>query len=140
MRAKKLPDLKENFKFEAPIFSAAVRGAGKLSVSNISSVDLFSMLVPKNSQMYMVQVSGESMKDEGIYNGDILIVDRNEQAKEGSVVIAAVNGEMLVKTYRIIDGCVYLFSANRNFLPIEIYPDWSLEIQGVVKHCIHNMV
>ncbi len=139
-KANKLPNLKENFKFEAPILPASIRGGKQLTAVNMSSLDLYSLLVPKTSGIFMVQVSGESMIDEGIYNHDILIVDKNEQPSNGQVVIAALNGELLVKTYREIDGKVYLFSANKNFLPIEIFPDWAFEIQGLVKYCIHNMV
>lgn len=140
MRAKKLPGLKETYKFEAPMLPASIRGGEKVSATNFSSVDLYSLLIPKNGNTFMVQVSGESMIDEGIYHGDILIVNKNEKPREGQIVIAALNGEMLVKIYREIEGKVYLFSANQHFLPIEIFPDWSFEIQGLVKHVIHKMV
>jgi SOS-response transcriptional repressor LexA len=46
---------------------------------------------------------------------------------------------MAVKTFRFINDRVYLFSANKNFLPIEIKPYWSFEIQGVVKYVIHDV-
>lgn len=139
-KAKRMPDLKTNFKFEAPMLPASSRGSKKSSTVNFSSVDLYSLLVPNSKNIFMVQVSGESMIDEGIYNGDILIVDKSRAPRSGQIVIAALNGEMLVKTYKEIDGKVYLISANKNFLPIEVFPDWALEIQGVVKHCIHNML
>lgn len=139
MKAKKLPKFKENYKFEAPIFPAAIRGGGNITSATISSVDLYSLLLPKSGNYFMVQVSGESMIEDNIYHGDILIVDKNSTPQDGQVVIASLNGEMLVKRYKVIEDKVYLFSANSRFLPIEIFPDWSFEIQGVVKHCIHDM-
>lgn len=139
MRAKKLPRFKESYKFEAPIFPAAVRGGGNVTSADISPFNICSLLLPDRGKYFMVQVSGESMVDKNIYHGDILIVDRNSTPQDGQIVIASLNGEMLVKIYRVIEGKVYLFSANSRFLPIEVFPDWSLEIQGVVKHCIRNV-
>lgn len=79
------------------------------------------------------------MINESIFSGDLLIVKRNEQPKDGKIVIAALNGEMAVKIYRVMEDGIYLFSANDKFLPIEIKPFWNFEIQGVVKHIIHNV-
>ncbi len=87
----------------------------------------------------MVRVAGDSMVNENIYEGDILVVNQDEKPSDGKVVIAALNGEMAVKTLRIIEGTVYLFSANKRFLPIEILPFWEFEIQGVVKHVIKSL-
>jgi len=88
---------------------------------------------------YIVGVSGESMIDENIFQGDFLIVNRTEVPKNGSVVIASLNGELLVKTYRIIEDKEYLFSANSKFLPIQIKPFWEFQIQGVVKHVVRDI-
>lgn len=140
MRAKKLPNIREKYSFEAPVFPAHFKAGKRITTEKINSLDLVQMLIPKRGNYFMVQVAGESMKDENIYNGDILIVEKSNTPKDGDIVVAALNGEMLVKKYRVINGRVYLFSANNKFLPIEIYPDWNFEIQGIVRHCIHNMV
>ncbi|GAB1371947.1 translesion error-prone DNA polymerase V autoproteolytic subunit [Candidatus Kapaibacterium sp.] len=131
MKVKKVVELKSIFSFEAPLLAANVK------TSDTQMLDLNSTLAPNPDDIYLVRVTGESMINEGIFNGDILVVNRNETPKDGKVVIAALNGEMAVKTYRIIEGKVYLFSANEKFLPIEIMPFWQFEIQGVVKHVIH---
>jgi len=140
MRAKKLPELKNVYNFEAPLLTATIRGGCHISAKNIPSLDLNALLAPNSDDVYMVQVSGESMIDEGISDGDILIVNKCNIPRDGSVIIASLNGSLLVKTYREISGKVYLISANNNFLPIEVFPDWALEIQGVVKYVIHNLV
>ncbi len=139
MRAKKLPELTNKYDFVAPLLPASNRGGSRITAQNIPSLDLNLLLAPKSDNVYMVQVSGESMLDEGIFDGDILIVNRCNTPRDGSVVIASLNGSLLVKTYREINGKVYLFSANDKFLPIEVFPDWALEIQGVVKYVIHNL-
>ncbi len=136
MKVNKLVELKSNFSFEAPIMPTRISDN---SNQNLQMYDLNSVLAPNPSDVYLVRVTGESMINEGIFDGDILIVNKNEKPKDGKVVIAALNGEMAVKTYRIIEDKVYLFSANEKFLPIEIKPFWQFEIQGVVKHVIHNV-
>jgi DNA polymerase V len=138
MRVKKQSEIKHTYKFEAPFVSASARSkAGEKMIEG--NLDILEFLAPRPESLYLVKVNGESMKDEHIYDSDVLIVDRDETPRDGLIVIAALNGELLVKTYRIINGDAYLFSANSNFLPIKILPVWDLQIQGVVKHVIRNM-
>ncbi len=131
MKVRKVVELKSAFSFEAPLMASMD--------SSTQMFDLKSVLAPKPGDVYLVRVTGESMINEGIFDGDILVVNKSEQARDGKVVIAALNGEMAVKSYREIEGKVYLFSANEKFLPIEILPFWQFDIQGVVKHVIHNV-
>lgn len=138
MRVNNKLEIKQNYNFEGKFVSASsiTKRAEKLIEGHL---DLLEYLAPEPNSLYMVKVNGESMKDEGINDGDILLVDKKSVPKDGLVVIAALNGEMLVKTYRVIDNHAYLFSANDNFLPIKILPIWDLTIQGVVKHVIKNL-
>jgi DNA polymerase V len=87
----------------------------------------------------MVHVNGESMIDENIDDGDILIVDSGAQPYDGKIVVASLNGELTVKTFREKKGRAWLISANKKFLPIEIGELVQFEIQGVVKHVIKKM-
>jgi DNA polymerase V len=64
-------------------------------------LDLNLHLAPNPKDIYLVRVNGESMIDEKIYHGDVLIVNKNEKPKDGKVVIAALNGEMAVKNFQI---------------------------------------
>ncbi|MDX9791494.1 MAG: S24 family peptidase [Candidatus Kapabacteria bacterium] len=137
MKVKNIVELKSTFSFEAPLLRA--EGVNISVNPNSQMFDLNSVLAPKPDDVFLVRVSGESMIDEGIYDGDILVVNKNERPKDGKVVIAALNGEMAVKTFRTIEGKTYLFSANSKFLPFEIMPFWQFEIQGIVKHVIHNV-
>lgn len=137
LKVQKIVELKTNYSFEAPIITTERNIPLKDKVQGL--LDLNSYLTPIPENHYLVRVSGESMINEGIYNGDILVVNKKELPKDGKVVIAALNGEMAVKTYRTIEGTVYLFSANEKFLPIEIKPFWEFKIQGVVKHVIHSV-
>ncbi len=128
------------YAFETEVYKTAIPlGLAKKNGSGIRKIDLKAYLTPNPKNTYLVRVVGDSMIEEGIDAGDILVVDSSEEPKNGKVVIAAVNGELAVKTLRVIDGAIYLFSANKNFLPIEIKPFWRFEIQGVVKHVIKDL-
>ncbi|MFP4529127.1 MAG: LexA family protein [Candidatus Kapaibacterium sp.] len=140
MKVKKIVELKSRFSFEAPILPARIKKMRTIPAADSKEVlDLNQLLAPIPANYYLVRVNGESMIDEGILDGDILVVDRSAVPADGKVVIAALNGELAVKTFRVIDGSVYLFSANKKFLPIEIKPFWEFEIQGVVRHVIRKL-
>jgi DNA polymerase V len=86
-----------------------------------------------------VKVNGESMIGSGINDGDTLIVHSKSQPKSGEIVIASLNGNLLVKRFEMIEGKVYLIASNDQFLPIEIFPFEQFQIQGVVQHVIHQI-
>lgn len=140
MKADRLLEVKSYYSFEAPVFSASVpAGKEKDRKTSLITLDLNSFLAPVPDDIFLVHVNGESMIDENIYDGDILIVNSREAARDGKIVIAALNGELAVKQYRILDDIPYLVSANKNFLPIEIKPFMEFQVQGVVKHVIHSL-
>lgn len=139
MKATKIAELNTQYSFEAPFVSTKEDDAVNNKVRNKEYLDLNKYLAPKPEDIYLVKVNGESMIDENIYHGDVLVVNRKEKPKDGKVVIAALNGEMAVKKYRLVNNTTYLFSANEKFLPIEIKPFWNFEIQGVVKYVIHDV-
>lgn len=102
-------------------------------------LDLNQLLAPQPNKLFIVQVTGESMIDENIFDGDLLLVDKYDTPNDGKIIIASINGELVVKKLKKIDGKIYLFSANAKFLPIEILPLYNFQIQGVVKHVIHSV-
>ena len=88
---------------------------------------------------FFVRVAGDSMIDAGIHHGDILIVDRSLDAEPGRVVIAVVEGEMLVKRLRRLGGRLALLSENENYPPLELREGVDLIIWGVVTYVIHPL-
>lgn len=104
-----------------------------------TSLDLASFLVPNPPATFFIRVSGESMRDAGIFPDDILIVDRSLEATNGDVVVAAVDGEFTVKRLYKSRGVVELRPENKRFSPIRLEGDAELVIWGVVKKVIHNV-
>jgi DNA polymerase V len=140
MKAKKLNDIKQVYEFEAPVFEANPTAGKESSLGKtINSLNLNDLLAPSPERIFLVQVNGESMINESIFDGDILVVDKDDTVSDGKIVIASLNGELTVKTYREIDGFYYLVSANQKFLPIKIEEYFEFKVQGVVKHVIRKL-
>lgn len=139
MRINKLPYVKTSYKFEAPVVEAKVQKqiVHQHNIDKLLDLNAYLASDPKN--IFLVRVSGESMIDANILDGDILVVDSKEKPVSGKIVIASLNGEMAVKYFIIEKGKASLVSANKNFLPIQISELFQFEIQGVVKHVIRDI-
>jgi DNA polymerase V len=97
-------------------------------------LDLMEMLIQHPAATFYCRVSGDSMEGAGIFDGDILIVDRATTAAHGDVVVAAVAGEL---TCKYLDKNRHrLLPANDKYRPIEIPDGSDLVIEGVVRHSI----
>jgi DNA polymerase V len=100
--------------------------------------DLNKQLVKHPTATFFVRVTGDSMIDAGIHSGDTLIVDRSLEPKNGSIVIAVLNGELTVKRLSKESNKLYLMPENQNYDPIEILEETQFEIWGVVTNVIHS--
>jgi len=81
---------------------------------------------------FALRISGDSMRDEGIVSGDLVIVRKQSKASAGQTVIALVNGQATVKKYYPQGDRIELRPANDAMKPIRVTPDDDFEIQGVV--------
>lgn len=92
---------------------------------------------------FAVRVAGDSMEGAGIYDGDILLVDRSLRSEDGNVVIAIIDGELTVKRLRVPhSGHPYLHPENQNYPDIRPTEETEFEIWGVVignYHFQHRM-
>lgn len=86
--------------------------------------------VRKPATTVLVPVTGDSMIDAGICEGDVAVVERQTSAEPGQLVIALVDGEWTLKTLGVEEGRHILLPANRAYSPIR--PQWNLQICGVV--------
>jgi len=89
---------------------------------------------------YMLQVSGLSMKDEGILDGDWIVVHRNTQARSGQIVVARIGDEVTVKRFKIRGHKAELIPANAAFktIHLDLHRD-SFAIEGVAVGVIRNL-
>lgn len=96
-------------------------------------------LIKHPAATFLVRVSGHSMKDAGINENDILIVDRSLTPVHGKIVVAALDGQLTVKRIHKKDGKLFLMPANSEFSPIEVEEENDIHIWGVVTKVIHDM-
>lgn len=137
MQVKKLIELKNHYAFEAPLFKADVRPRKNGESAEFeNTLDLNEFLAPNPKSVYLARVTGDSMIDKRIYQGDILVVDTRQEPRDGSVVVASLDGETAVKSLRFVEDKTYLYAANERFRPIEITEEMRFQILGVVKHVI----
>ena len=102
-------------------------------------IDLTARLIKHPQATFLMKARGESMRDAGIADGDVLIVDRAVDARSGHVVIAVVEGEFLCKTLSIRAGRMKLKAANPGHPDIVPKESQTVEIWGVVTAAIKQM-
>lgn len=102
-------------------------------------IDLNRLLIRKPAATFLVQVVGDSMEGDGIHEGDRLVVVKGKRVRAGMVVIAVLNGELLVKRYQTRDGRPVLESSNPKYPPLEVPEGAELQIWGVVDYVIHPL-
>ena len=97
-------------------------------------LDLNLHLLPHPSATYFVRAQGDSMINFGIFDNDLLVVDRSLEPSHGDVVIAALNGELTCKVLDLRNR--QLLSGNDLFPPIPLGDDCGLIIEGVISASI----
>jgi len=102
-------------------------------------LDLHEHLVRNNAATFFVRAAGDSMNLAGIHDGDLLVVDRSLSPGNGSVVIAAVEGELTVKFLAKKNGRVLLVPANDEYPELDITEQEDAVIWGVVTYAIHKL-
>jgi DNA polymerase V len=119
---------------KAPLFSsrpaAGFPAPGDDQVENI--LDINDLVVKNPASTFFVRVEGDSMIGAGIFSGDVLVVDRSSDPKDGVIVVAAVNGELVVKRLSIKEGTAILMSENEQYEPIIVGDGEECFIWGVV--------
>ncbi len=101
-----------------------------------TTINLNNFLIQKKDSTYILEVDGDSMIDAHIANGDMVIAERTEFARDGQIVIAEVDGEFTMKYFRKEGSRVWLEPANKDFKPI--YPENDLQIRAIVKGVIRK--
>lgn len=102
-------------------------------------LDLNAHLISRPATTFFLRVSGDSMINAGIFNGDLLVVDRSLSPGDGKIVIAAVNGELTVKRLSKTNAGIFLIAENDRYPPIELTESDHIQIWGVVRYTIHGL-
>jgi DNA polymerase V len=103
-------------------------------------IDLNEQLISHPAATFMVRVEGHSMSmsGSGIAEGDVLIVDRAQDAKDQDIILAIVDGEFTVKRMSVKAGKVRLVPDNDDYEIIDISEGTDFSVWGVVTYVIHK--
>lgn len=124
-----VPDVGLN---EIPLLGSVKAGfPADVAEEATDTLNLYDYLAPKKENTYILEVDGDSMIEAHIEDGDLVIVEKTNTAKDGDMVIANVDGEFTMKYFRKNGDKVWLEPANKNYKPI--YPKQYLLINAVVK-------
>ena len=102
------------------------------------AIDLNKELVRHPSTTFYARCVGDSMRDSGIDDGDLLIIDKSLEPQEGDVAVAFVDGDFTLKRIHVDQehNCLMLMPSNPNYQPIKITEDNHFIIWGVVTYNI----
>jgi len=103
------------------------------------SIDLNRHLIKHPSATFYGRVKGESMKDAGINDGDLLIIDKSIKPIDNKIAVCFVDGEFTLKRIKIDPKGVWLLPANEKYKPIHITEENDLRIWGVVTYVIKSV-
>jgi DNA polymerase V len=94
--------------------------------------DIVSHIVRHPTATFFMRVAGDSMTGAGIFDGDLLVVDRSIEAKSGDIVVAVLDGEFTIKRFRRSGSTIELVPENPKYRKIMMHEGMELEIWGVV--------
>ena len=101
-------------------------------------IDLNEQLIKNKPATFLMRVSGDAMSGAGIFSGDLVIVDRSAKASSGKVVIANLNGEMLIRRLEKTFNKIRLVPETPRLSPIDVdLSGAEFAIWGVVTYVIH---
>ena len=103
-------------------------------------LDLSRALIKNPAHTFFIQLTEDTMTEEGVYLGDLLIVDRVVEARNNALVIAYLDGLFTLRRIRYEEEGIVLYAGNPDYAPVEIEPDMEFGVWGVVRDVIHGAV
>lgn len=103
------------------------------------SIDLNKHLIKHPSATFYGRVKGVSLKNAGIDDGDLLVIDKSLEPQNGKIAICFIDGEFTAKRIKIEKTEVWLIPENEDYKPILVTKDNTFLIWGIVTHVIKNV-
>lgn len=99
-------------------------------------IDLNKELIKHKDSTFFAKVKGNSMKNAGIFDGDLLIIDKSLEPQDGKIAICQIDGDFTVKRIKKENDVVWLIAENEDYKPIKVTEENELMIWGIVIHSI----
>ncbi len=121
-----------------PLVGRVAAGSPILAQQHIEQSYCFESSLFQKQPDYLLKVSGMSMRNAGIMDGDLLAVKQTKEAKNGQIVVARLGDEVTVKRFRQTGAVIELMAENPDFKTIVVQPGEPLEIEGLAVGLIRN--
>lgn len=102
------------------------------------SIDLNKHLIKHPSATFYGRVKGHSLKNAGIDDGDLLIIDRSLEPQNGKIAVCYIDGEFTAKRIKIKKNEIWLMPENENYSPIKVEKENDFLVWGIVTHVIKS--
>ncbi len=102
-------------------------------------IDLNEQLIKNKPATYFFRMKGDAMREAGIFDGDVLIVDRSLKLANGKVIVAILNGELLVRRFHKNFSSAFLIPENNRYKSINLSEFSDFTVWGVVTYVIHGV-
>jgi len=123
--------------FQLPILGLVKAGFPMAADEVVDFMSLDDFLIDKPQASFLLKVSGDSLKDVGIFPHDLVIIEKKQQASPGEIVLALIDREWTLKIFQKKGKKVFLQSANKKYP--SFYPRQELQIFGVVKGVVRKI-
>jgi len=122
--------------FEFPVLGLIQAGLPSDEEQTYETIRLEPFNIKNPAETFVLRVRGDSMKDAGIIEGDLVILDKSMRPKNSDIIAAYVDEAWTLKYFFDKNGRIFLKAANKNYQ--DIYPKKQLEIGGVVIKIVRN--
>ena len=102
-------------------------------------LDLNKLAVTHPDATFFARVEGDSMKDDCIEDGDLLVIDKSLKPEDGNVVVSYLDGEFTLKSIQIKKGKIYIVPANEKYKVLEVSDDTDFRVWGVVRYVLKKV-
>ena len=100
-------------------------------------IDLNEELIRNKPATFFFRMKGDAMRDAGIFDNDVLIVDRSLKLANGKIIVAVLNGELVVRRFHKNFSSAFLIPENNRYKPINLAEFSDFAVWGVVTYVIH---
>jgi len=130
------PDTTTNI--ELPLFQTGISAGFPSPADDYieDRIDLNRELIRNASSTFFGRVNGDSMINAGIGDGDLIVIDKSLEPKDGSIVVCVIDGEFTVKRFRKINGEIFLMPENEKYKAIKITDENDFRVWGIVTYTI----
>jgi len=102
-------------------------------------ISLDKELVKNEEATFYARVRGNSMTDANIEDGDLLVIDRSIETRNGKIAVCMIDGEFTIKRLKVGKNCIYLMAENENYKPIKVTEENEFIVWGIVIYVIKKV-